>query len=438
MPVTISNVYTGSSGSSATDLDVTSVVVAAGERIVVGFSGTGFAQTGNTIAATSVDWGADTDVGTLITGSDIDQASVDFCEMWEIDFPTPGTQTLTINYSPSGACLATVWVLSGAGPAVDVTTEVGTGLTAHDVTVPNVTADDFVLGMILYSGSNNGFVGGENITNDNDNTFADHGSKDGSLSTTGFFGGTTNSGRDNLICAVRIPPGSVVQALTNDNVFSADPYDLTFTGDLTRHESTLNGRNPAAGNNIVVAVRRTGGTSIDTVELRDASTNVEPAVSSDLSLDSGQLQFFHFSDIGSGITTVRVNVTGSASFQVMVLEDAGDDLTVDDTSTYDSQGFGTTWSMTYSAGSADALGVMFVRGSIGTLDYNDGSNGTALAFDNSTRFAASYKEITASGSGTIDIDLAAGGSGNSGYITYTRGAAGSDAPALIHNMKQQV
>lgn len=220
---------------------------------------------------------------------------------------------------------------------------------------------------------------------------------------------------------------SVVQALCNDNVFSADPYDLTFTGDLTQHESASNGSNPTAGNNIIVVTRRTGGTSTDSVELRDASSQLAIASTSDLSLDSDQLRFWHLNDIPSGVTTVRVNITGSASYQVMVLEDDGGDLTVDDISTYDSTGFATTFTMTYNAGSADALGVMFVRAGIGTVNYNDnsGGNGTALAFDTSTRFALAHKEISASGSGDISIDLASGTSGNHGYVTYTRAAGGA-------------
>lgn len=220
MPATLSNVYTGTSGSSATSISATGVVVAAGERIVLCFSGTGFAQTGNTIAATSVDWGADTDVGTLITGSDIDQASVDFIEMWEIANPTADTRTLTVNYSPAGACLLTVWVVAGADAATDLATEIGTATTTHDVTVANVTDDDFILGGILVSGSWNGFDGGEGITADTDQTFAKHGSKDGADGTTGLFSGTSNSPRDNLIAAVRMPAAG---AAANDDFVVDNP-----------------------------------------------------------------------------------------------------------------------------------------------------------------------------------------------------------------------
>lgn len=203
MPVTISNVYTGTSGSSSTSIDATGVVVASGERIIVGFSSTGFGADSG-IDATSVDWGTDTDVGTLVTGSNISGAA-GACEIWEIASPTAATRTLTVNYSAQAAMLVTVWVVAGADAATDVTTLIGSSITAHEVTVPNVTSADFIVGMALYSGSNNGFLGSEGITTDHDNTFADAGSKDGADGTTGRFGGSSNSARNSLVSAVRLP-----------------------------------------------------------------------------------------------------------------------------------------------------------------------------------------------------------------------------------------
>jgi len=203
MAVTLSNTYLGDAGSSSTDVSATSVVVATGERIIVGFQ---TAVVGSdAVDVTSVDWGADTAVGTLVTSSNISAATVGAMEIWEIAAPAVATRTLTVNYDTAEATYVTVWVVAGADAATDVATLVGSSTTAHEVTVSNTTDDDFILGMFCISASNNGFLAGEGITAHQDLTFLKSGSKDGADGTTGRFGASSNSARDSLVSAVRIP-----------------------------------------------------------------------------------------------------------------------------------------------------------------------------------------------------------------------------------------
>lgn len=189
----LSNSY-GSASSGGVSTDLPNVVVAAGEKIVL----VAYLPTG--VQGTSVDWGADTDVGTLVGRRD--DASLGVQEIWEVNSPAAATRTLTLNYDTTGTVGIGAYVFSGAGPCSDFTQGGTSSANEHTLSVPNTTSADFLVDMVA---SNGNIVVGSNQTELFDDTTQQSSSKSGALSVVGQMTWTSGVARDTSAVACRVP-----------------------------------------------------------------------------------------------------------------------------------------------------------------------------------------------------------------------------------------
>ena len=230
---------------------------------------------------------------------------------------------------------------------------------------------------------------------------------------------------------------SVQQALIFQEAFSSDNH-VAFTSELHVHEdSGTNGTNPSSGNDLLCVVYGQTASSIDNVDATDGASNVTTGTLQYAMGDNTEVWLIP--NIGSGVTSVRVQTGSSAAWVLWVLE--CDQALTENTSArttfgVDGDGFVTTHDFDYTTDVANELVICYMRSTSGTKDWGAGSGTTIVSEDTTSSVCIGYKEVALAESGTIDWTFDAAGNCSAALTAFEQ-ASGTSLPVFQNFYRQQ-